>query len=551
MTPMKGKQSKNLTAAFLFCTAVVYACILATQFKLMSFIPHGHDPSSGIVARSLARTNNGDRPKAKRIIDLNLRRKPPASSMAELVAKNKVVGEGKDQNLDRGSPLLDADKNAELYRSLSASIAQKWNLTTPNAVELLERQFRKENDYDPQRDFFHFHHLYKSGGTSISGLMDKTVGLPKVGETYVGILPGSHESGDLDHEKALEDINRRIAHGKVDRKDLPYRASYAHTGLRPMYGSKATKTGAFFLKQLPHKRFRMITMLREPTDFRASNHAMIMCGLNYEVSRFNGERVANGLERTCSPQDGLNISAMVDRKIEDLMEKCKTKPDKINEQQRKQCAGVRKGIDPWPQCRSAADLLKDKQYDRHYRSMFKGLMGRFHRGQEFNNNTSYGRMGYGFESAENSHGYSVEAVEEYTLEDLGGLDLSISGAGKGGPPEPDFIWFGITERMKESTALFHYYFKAAPAKTPIHRIQDCRPTSWWTEEDRKIVKDREPADYAVWRAANAILDVRMEKMKMEIQSLLSSGETKESLYWVDWKTLETFGVRLGNNLLIM
>jgi len=549
---MKGKQSKkNLTAAFLFCTAVVYACILGTQFKLMSFIPHGHDPKNSIVARSLAQSNS-DRPnKAKRIVDLNLRKRPRGASMAELVAKKKIAVDRKDQNIDRGSPLLDEGKHAELYHSLSASIAQKWNLTTPSAVELLERQFRKENDYDPQRDFFHFHHLYKSGGTSISGLMDKTVGLPKVGETYVGILPGSHESGDFDHEKALDDINRRIAHGKIDRKDLPYRASYAHTGLRPMYGPKATKTGAFFLKQLPHKRFRMVTMLREPTDFRASNHAMIMCGLNYEVSRFNNERAANGLARTCSPQDGLNISALVDRKIEDLMEKCKTKPDKINAQQRKQCEGVRNGIDPWPQCRSAADLLKHKQYDRHYRSMFKALMGRFHRRQEFNNNTSYGRMGYGFESAEGSRGYSVEAVEAYTLEDLGGLDLSISGAGTNGPPEPDFIWFGITERMKESTALFHYYFKAAPAKTPIHRIQDCRPTSWWTEEDRKVVKDREPADYAVWRAANAILDVRMEKMKMEIQSLLSSGETRESLYWVDWDTLETVGVRLDNNLLIM
>ena len=164
--------------------------------------------------------------------------------------------------------------------------------------------------------------------------------------------------------------------------------------------------------------------------------------------------------------------------------------------------------------------------------------------------TAYGRMGYGFERAEESKGYSVETVEEYALQDLGGLDLTISGAGNGGPPEPDFVWFGITERMKESTTLFYYQFKAKPLpQTPIHRVQDCRPNSWWTSKDREIVKEREPADYAVWRVANAIMDVRMEKMKMEIQKLLNKGETKESLYYVDWDQLEEIGVKVkGKNL---
>ena len=47
-------------------------------------------------------------------------------------------------------------------------------------------------------------------------------------------------------------------------------------------------------------------------------------------------------------------------------------------------------------------------------------------------------MEYGFERAEESAGYSVEKVEEYTLQDLGGLDATIS-ATEHGPPEPDFI----------------------------------------------------------------------------------------------------------------
>jgi hypothetical protein len=278
---------------------------------------------------------------------------------------------------------------------------------------------------------------------------------------------------------------------------------------------------------------------------------MIMCGLNYEVGRFNSERIAKGLEPVCSPKDGMNTSELVDRKIHDLLERCKKADEKgLQEPKpppkalRKQCVQEKEGIDTLNQCRSPTHLLNSPQYDKHYRSMFTALMGRMHRGQKFTNSTAYGRMGYGFARAEDTKGYSVEAVEEYTLQDLGGLDLTISGAGDGvGPPEPDFIWFGITERMKESISLFYFHFKAKPLpQTPIHRIQECRPNSWWTNEHREIVKEREPADYAVWRAANAILDVRVEKMKMEIQTLLDAGETKESLSYVDWDQLEQVGI---------
>lgn len=145
-------------------------------------------------------------------------------------------------------------------------------------------------------------------------------------------------------------------------------------------------------------------------------------------------------------------------------------------------------------------------------------------------------------SASLSSASAVETVEEYTLQDLGGLDPTIS-VTKDSPPEPDFVWFGITERMAESTVLFYFHFKAAPLpKTPVHRIQKCSPTSWWMPEDRATVVEREPADYAVWRAANAILDVRMEKMKMEVQALLDSGATKEQLFHVDWDQLEMIGI---------
>mmetsp|Transcript_296 Transcript_296/g.631 ORF Transcript_296/g.631 Transcript_296/m.631 type:complete len:665 (+) Transcript_296:71-2065(+) len=480
------------------------------------------------------------------------------------------IAQSNDDEATNTAPNNENTNAQRHYQKSAASIAQKWNLTAFNSIFLLEQQFAKVNDYDPHNDFFHFHHLYKSGGTSISNLMDKTVGLPKSppreggGKGYEGILPGSYESGNFDHDEALADIRRRMAAG-TRREDLPYKASYAHTGLRPVYGPKRTVTGEFLLEHLPpEKRLRVITMLRDPTDFRASNHAMIMCGLNYEVSRFNNERRERGLlSQVCTPRDGLNVSALVDRKISNLMEKCRKADEMerrgekvtLNNALRYQCRREKNGVDTREYCRSAGHLLASKEYDKHYRSMFKGLMGRFHRGQEFTNSTAYGRMGYGFERAENSHGYSVENVEEYTLQDLGGLDTkTISGAGDGvgHPPEPDFIWFGITERMKESTTLFYYYFKAKPlAKTPDNRVQPCRPTSWWSKEDREEVRRREPADYAVWRAANAIMDVRMEKMRVEIQAALDAGETKESLYYVDWDQLEEIGYKLENQKLVM
>ena len=87
--------------------------------------------------------------------------------------------------------------------------------------------------------------------------------------------------------------------------------------------------------------------------------------------------------------------------------------------------------------------------------------------------------------------------------------------------EPDFVWFGITERMKESTCLFYYTFNVKPMKeTPRKRVMNCPTTSWWTEEHRNEVKQREAADYAVWRTANAIMDVRTKKMQEHIAKKL-------------------------------
>lgn len=343
---------------------LAYALILGVQIQMMSIVdehadaatfPGAPQPHDKVKRRTKSdgRLTDRTQPKQKKF-------------------HHKSIVNARTKHQHIMSPTNPDQINIQRYETLATSIADKWNLTTPNAIDLLMQQFHKVNDYDPRRDFIHFHHLYKSGGTSISNLMLKAM---------KDILPGSYESGDFNHTEALEDINRRLADG-TDRNDLPYKASYAHTGLRPVYGPKRTKTGVFFLEQLPSKRLRVITMLRDIVDFRASNHAMIMCGLNYEVSRWNNERDAQGLPRVCTPTDGLNISALVDRKIHDLQVRCRdedailanggTPVKKLFPAQRKLCQLEERGIDTLVHCRSGDHLLASPEYDKHYRSMFKG-----------------------------------------------------------------------------------------------------------------------------------------------------------------------------------
>ena len=427
-TPKPHSSSAYLSprSLFLLGASTIYTIVILTQFQLANLISLHHDATHH-----------------------------PASKISQLTK--------------------DPDTNIMTYYTLSQQIVNAWNLTTPHAMTLLTRQFAKPFDWNPKTDFFHFHHLYKSGGTSISDLMDKTIGLPQLGkERFEGILPGSYRSGDFNHDEALQDIEERL-NGGTKRDELPYKGAYAHTGLRPIYGPQATKTGQFYLQQFPHKRLRVVTMLRDPIDFRASNHAMIMCGLNHEVEVYNRDRMSRGLEKICSPQEGLNISSLIDAKIRGILEKCdieaasKTK----NGARQHQCQQERNGIDTLSHCRSASNLLSHDQYQKHYRSMFKGVMGRFFEDQSFGG-TAYGRMGYGYESAELIEGYSVEAVEKYTLEDLGGL---IDVESRKRKKEPDFVWFGITERMKESVILFYYTFRVRPVKkVPKARVQECRPT---------------------------------------------------------------------------
>ena len=388
---------------------------------------------------------------------------------------------------------------------------------------------------------------------------------------------------------------------------MPYLASYAHTRLRPAmvgHGDDQTDLSAFFgryfaLPGVRHRRLRSLAMLREPTDLRASAHAMAMCSLNGRVKEYNLERKTRGLERVCTPDAGLNVSALWDDVVESAMTKCPngrgalpppnpTAEVKVDRYDRFLCKRGRGAMD---YCRGPTELLSSVQYRAGMRNMYRGLMGRYSFRERMISPTLFSLSDPDFPGVASPAsasaadgpgkgpggrrphllpgeratgiapvvvGFSPEEVERYTLVDLGGLCPSWitreprhdppvdhapddvvpppgchaggaggsagDGPGPGHHPEPDFLWFGITERMEESTCLFYHALNVRPlARTPRARVMDCPPTSWWTEEHREEVRRLEPYDYAVWRAANAILDVRVIKMRYEVRRKMEDG----------------------------
>jgi hypothetical protein len=423
--------------------------------------------------------------------------------------------------------------------SIARFIAQKWNLTTPHAINLLMRQFTRMYDYDASKDFLVFHHIAKTGGTSISDILESIF--------RDAVMPGSARSNSFNEKEFHTTILERARNQTDGIGPFPeYRVSYGHTRLRPIHGPNKTNLALFFenyntLLAKP-KRLRSLAMIREPTDLRASAHAMAMCALNGKVNTYNYWREKRNQTRVCTKEEGLDIQKLVeDYHDKVLRTKCnKTATETLDRFEKKICT---KGPASMAYCLSPSHLLSSPAYGG-LRSMYKSLMCRYFAQQPFM--TNY--IGIERFMSRAIGKFDVKKVEEYALVDLGGLDsvsydsydmegfLSSSSRNDTTKPaftEPDFLWFGITERMAESTCLLFHALNVKPIAVPRARVVNCSPTSWWTQRHRDEVKKREPGDYAVWRAANAILDVRIESMQRDIRDKLRdkrlSVENRERL----------------------
>jgi hypothetical protein len=434
------------------------------------------------------------------------------------------------------------DHNRTDDESIARFVAQKWNLTTPHSIDLLLRQFTRSYDYDASTDFLVFHHIAKTGGTSISDILESVFG--------EAVMPGSARSNSFSEKEFHAAILERTKNQTDTIGSFPeYKVSYGHTRLRPIHGPNKTNLALFFENYnallVKPKRLRSLAMIREPTDLRASAHAMAMCALNGKVNTFNYWREKRNQTRVCTKEEGLDVQKLVeDYHDKVLRTKCnKTATEKLDRFEKKICT---KGPASMAYCLSPSHLLSSPAYDG-MRSVYKSLMCRYFAQQPFMTNyisiEKFMRRSIGK--------FDVTRVEEYALVDLGGLDL-VSYAGydmerfltrsnRGNTAnqtslEPDFLWFGITERMTESTCLLFHALNIKPLAVPRARVVNCSPTSWWTQKHRDEIKRREPGDYAVWRAANAILDVRIESMQRDIREKLRN----ERLSVEDRERLDAF-----------
>lgn len=95
--------------------------------------------------------------------------------------------------------------------------------------------------------------------------------------------------------------------------------------------------------------------------------------------------------------------------------------------------------------------------------------------------------------------------------------------------------------MQESMCLFHYQTGLPLIETPKSRFKACRPTSLWSEAEKEQFRTIQVLDDAVHRAANAILDLKLVKMRQDLWSQVLQGhQTVESM---PFTSLECMGPR--------
>jgi hypothetical protein len=387
------------------------------------------------------------------------------------------------------------------------AIIEKWGLTTPSARKLLQRQLDFDFVYDKERDFLFFEHIMKTGGTSLSLLLENSIG---------GVFPGSQKSAIF----YFKDAEQAIRNGQ----DLSAsKVGFAHETVRNHVGMTSNKLVDLFKSTLaPDRRIRILTMIRDPVALRASNIGMSLCEYKAWIERYNQ---LNGL-----PIENCNVTltAVVETRINRTIENLCPGVFRIHEMSKMRypnresfkktrllthCEQLMEGKDPFQLCRSIRGLLDSDFYNQNYHNMHQKVMGRFRRNQT---------------RIEEANHISPQEVEEYTLEDLGGLNPNLD-ANHDMNGEYDFLWFGITERVSESLCLLFYTLQLNAAAPHRERVMNCRPTMFWSDQERLEVQRREPLDYAVYRSANAIMDVRLLKMHREIQEALTAGKSLEDM----------------------
>lgn len=389
--------------------------------------------------------------------------------------------------------------SSDPVHGLIKEVITKWNLTiSTNAHNFLQRIWLKEDDsYDPENDLVVFFHPLKSGGTSLSDVLDQ------LGDK----VPGSHASGHFGYPKFDEVYKEEVESGHMSSKDWwdSKKVLYSHHYYRgyndpPAPAPPASRLGRLLHQKRCTKRIRYVTMVREPVAFAASNFNEWFCHISRWVKAADKQNLPRPQNTT--PCTGYTLEDQTKARIVLIRQMCQNKSqaevDALQGSDKDHCISFQKGqADSRPECASIPAFFASTPFEHYFHHKTKG----------FTNHTE---------------GTTELDWTDGALDFLGGVDKNVG--------DGDMIWFGITERMPESMCLFHYQFQIPWITTPTKRFQDCRPTRFWTDEHRAQFRKLQPLDYTVHRVANAILDLKTYKMRQELWSqIIQQNKTLASM----------------------
>ena len=364
-----------------------------------------------------------------------------------------------------------------------AAIAQRRHIQHPGAVQLLQRivQHDKQLLYNNATDLLVFDHVLKTSGTSFS---------KKLGEIFQpnATVPGSRMSNFFQHKELTEAMPGSTEHGTRELRDFwqHQKVLYSHSSLLQTNGK--TDFQDWLLHQIPNrmdsnesvKRVLVLTLVRDPLDWLASNYYEWMCTLGRRILETHRGLYPLKKPPTKHPNKDpscwgmANLTLLADYWHQHTLPRLCKEEGTQKCQTREETAKTR--------CRSINHLIQSDIFRNHMQHYPEYL------------------------TLANASESLVE-LEERSFRVYGGIQPH---------SRIPVGWIGLTERYDESLVLFYDWLRlpmenvtSSLRSDPKERFKSCRPLSFWTNDDIAKVKKLVARSYVVHNVANSILDARM------------------------------------------
>ena len=404
---------------------------------------------------------------------------PPPKTMKSMTEDAFAADTGADTGAVTGTDVCEASIDY-------AAIAQRRHIQHPHAAQLLQRMVEhdKQLSYNDATDLLVFDHVLKTSGTSFSMKLDDIFHSD-------AIVPGSRPSGQF---RKTELTNAMP--GSTDPEQLRdfwqhQKALYSHTLLLQPDGNTVFQD--WLLSQIPNKkdsdasvkRVLAMTLFRDPLDWLASSYYEWVCTLGDRIVETHWGLYPHREPPTEHPNIDPSCWGMTNLTLladywhqHTLPQQCKE-----GEAPPRYCRILKEtGEDPMIQCRSIDHLVQYK--------IFR---------DEMQHHPRYLTQANASES--------LVELEERSFRVYGGIQPH---------SRIPLRWIGLTERYDESLILFYDWLglpmenvSSSLRSDPKERFKDCRPLSFWTNDDITKVKKLLSRSYVVHNVANAILDARM------------------------------------------